>query len=140
MPAFGSTGATILTLNASDAVPGGTPAGTLIVRPGAVTWFALPLLGGWVDYDTTFATARYCKNSAGTVFIEGLIKSGTVSASFTFAGPLPAGFRPAGHLIMAAQSNNAFASFDVTSSGNLTQRIGVSAAYFSINCSFQASQ
>ena len=60
------------------------------------TWFMATYQNGWTSYDTTtFSPARYMMEN-GVVYLDGLIKSGTVSgAANGIAFMLPVGYRPA---------------------------------------------
>jgi hypothetical protein len=62
-------------------------------------WLSLPYAAGWTDYTIGWRTGQYMKDSAGWVYLRGLIIFvGTVNtgASSTIC-TLPSGFRPAAH-------------------------------------------
>lgn len=83
----------------------------------------------WTNFDAD-RPARYWK-IGNTVFLTGLIKSGTVGlAAFT----LPVGFRPVSvnGLIFATASNGAFGYVVITHDGNVVPNVG-SNVYFSLD-------
>lgn len=55
---------------------------------------ALTLANSWINYGANEEPAQCYKDAAGTVFVSGLIKSGTVTAG-TLVATIPAGYRPA---------------------------------------------
>ena len=84
-------------------------------------FIAPTLLNSWVNFDTTFNSAGYYKDSFGIVHLRGLVKSGTVGvAIFT----LPTGYRPVKTELFANVSNNAFGRIDIDVSGNVILTTG----------------
>lgn len=80
-------------------------------------WQTPTLQNGWVKYGDVFTDPAYMKDSRGFVHVRGLVKSGTVGATiFT----LPAGYRPAGSVRFATDSNGAYAAVTVTAAGLIT--------------------
>jgi hypothetical protein len=68
----------------------------------------------WVNYDTAFNSAAYCKDVMGFVHLRGLVKDGTVDlAIFT----LPVGYRPVKREIFTTQCDSTIARIDVFSTG-----------------------
>jgi hypothetical protein len=66
------------------------------------------LLNGWQIYGPTVYPVRYKKDQIGTVFIEGLIKNGTIATDSTgYAFLLPEGYRPSKNLIFNCMGRNA---------------------------------
>lgn len=88
----------------------------------------------WVNYDAaTFRGARYWKDPMGIVWVEGLIKSGTIGTTvFEF----PAGYRPGVALRFETITNSGIGYFDVAATGNLVAQSGGN-TWFAINCSFK---
>jgi len=98
-------------------------------------WITPTFQNGWTHYDTTYGDVRYRKIN-GVVHIEGLIKSGTISATqpvFT----LPVGFRPKTRLLKATFSNNSVARLDIATNGYVIPYSG-SNVWYSVWCSFAA--
>ena len=108
---------------------------TIVDDPG---WQTPTLLNSWVDYGSVFSPTLY-RRLNGVVFIKGLVKLGTVAAG-TIIFTLPAGYRPAITLLIAAVSNDLFAQFRVDASGNVITSSPVSNVYLSLQCSFAAEQ
>lgn len=69
-------------------------------------WRAPTFLNSWVNYNTAnYLGARY-RREGGVVTVEGLIASGTISATSTGnAFILPAGYRPSGTMIFGTASS-----------------------------------
>lgn len=83
-------------------------------------WLTPTFQNSWVNYDGGFATAQYRKIGK-KVILKGLVKSGTINnAIFT----LPTGYRPAATNIYSVNSNGAFGSVYVASSGTVTPVVG----------------
>lgn len=99
-------------------------------------WSVPTFTNGWTNFGTGFQAARYCKIN-GIVYIEGLIKTGTMgSPAFTLA----AGHRPAASLLIGVGDGaNSIGRLDITAAGGVTPSTG-NPAYFQITCSFVASQ
>ena len=94
----------------------------------------------WVAYDsTTYYGARYYKDSAGIVHIEGLVKSGTVNdgvAIFT----LPVGFRPdIRHLFPVVTNPNTIGRCDVHTDGKVCATTGNNAWFGLSGITFRAA-
>lgn len=98
-------------------------------------WLTPTFTNSWVNYDpTTWTVAQYRKKS-GVVYLEGLIKNGTVGLS---AFTLPAGYRPLKNLIFAVIDGlNTGQRLDVNSNGTVVPDSGNN-GYFSLNCCFIA--
>lgn len=103
----------------------------------SVTWTNATLLNGWVEYGTSWGVAGYYKDPSGTVYIRGLVKSGTIGSSPIFI--LPVGYRPVGRKILCASSNNGHGRLDITNDGQVLPVSG-SNTWYSISCCFKAEQ
>ena len=106
----------------------------------AGVWQIPTFQNGWTNYSGGYQTARYMKDSTGTVFIEGLVSSGTISGTLPIF-TLPAGYRPSNYLIFPATTNpNTIGRLNINQGGAgfVTAETG-SNVWFSINCSFKAS-
>jgi len=104
------------------------------------SWVTPTFQNGWTNYSNGYQTARYMKDSTGTVFIEGLVSSGTISGTLPIF-TLPAGYRPSNILIFSATTNpNTIGRLNINQGGAgfVTAETG-SNVWFSINCSFKAS-
>ena len=85
----------------------------------------------WVNEAATNA-ARFMKNAAGVVHIQGVVQNGTIGQDvFT----LPIGYRPDKNLWFSQVSNNAFAKMVINTDGTIEPASGNNANY-SIACSF----
>jgi hypothetical protein len=74
----------------------------------------------WANVGGAYQTGRYMKDAAGFVHLSGPITGGTIgSAAFT----LPAGYRPAGRLIFAANSTGV-TRIDVAANGQVIPYTG----------------
>lgn len=81
-----------------------------------MAWITPSMSNGWVNYDSTYNTCQYMKDSLGFVWIKGLVKSGTSGLIFT----LPAGYRPIKRNLFATATNsNVFGRADVDPSGQV---------------------
>lgn len=98
-------------------------------------WLYPTFQNGWVDYDSTYGYTRYRKIN-NVVYIEGLIKNGTISTSLP-CFTLPVGYRPAHRLLTSTFSNNAIGRLDVDTNGYVIPYSG-SNAWYSVWCSFVA--
>lgn len=98
-----------------------------------------PFENSWVNFDTTtHQQARFRKDPFGTVFVEGVVKNGTMAAAiFT----LSAGYRPGRRLVFSAMTGgtDADAEVDVETSGVVKVQTGTNAFAF-INHIFKAEQ
>lgn len=105
-------------------------------------WIAPTLLNGWVNFESSYQTARYMKDSMGFVHVQGLIRSGTTSAG-TALLTLPIGFRPSQRLIFpVVTSAYSFGSCEVHETGNIIITSGnTSFPYLSLDSiTFKAEQ
>ncbi|MDB5167196.1 MAG: hypothetical protein JWN26_341 [Candidatus Saccharibacteria bacterium] len=106
------------------------------------TWTPVPGLAtnGWVVYSASYSTLQYTETSDGIVNLKGLIKSGT-TATGTVIATLPAGFRPSKTVLTDSVCASLYCRIDITASGNIVARAGVSATWTSFdNISFMAEQ
>lgn len=95
-------------------------------------WQAPSFTNSWVNYDTTFYGPAAYRRVGGWVFIEGLIKNGTINtAAFT----LPVGYRPLINIVLIAISIDDRARLDVASAGAV-QPVTGSNSWFSIEARF----
>lgn len=82
-------------------------AGDLIIDPNVAAidwdtgWLYPTFQNGWVNYGGTFTPARYRKSAGNMVYIDGLIKSGTMNAT---AFQLATGYRSTHRIIMSTMS------------------------------------
>lgn len=90
-------------------------------------WTTVTPLNGFTLFNISpYQNARYQKDAAGFVHLEGLLSiPSTISNSMICT--LPAGFCPAGQLVFPAVSNNAFCRVDVFPNGNVSLASGGSA-------------
>lgn len=88
-------------------------------------------LNSWVAFGSGYQTPRFWKDPMGIVHIEGLIKSGTPSAT-SVVFTLPARYRPASTLLFSLISNDLPARVDVKNTGDVLARLG-SAVYFTLS-------
>ena len=97
-------------------------------------WIALTLENSWVNFDTvTYTPARY-RRRGGLVYVQGLIKDGTLTAG-TILATLPAGFRPGYRIIMPTAQTSAGTNcrLDVDSdTGRIIGGAGLNASFTSI--------
>lgn len=90
----------------------------------------------WANYGSDYDTAGYYKDK-DRVFLQGLIKGGTVGAS---AFTLPVGYRPAKRKIFTVNSNNSFGRVDILANGNVLIDSSCSNSYISLEgISFRVS-
>jgi hypothetical protein len=104
------------------------------------SWNSLTLQNSWAWYDGgggIFSTPQYTKGADGLVSIKGLIRSGTIGATIA---TLPAGYRPAARILLAAYSNAAYARLDIDASGNIIASTGSNAWYSLDGINFYADQ
>ena len=105
-----------------------------------LTWLTPTLVNGWVENGGGW-NALIAKDSAGTVFSKGLIKSGTVTLGttlFTF----PVGMRPKTHLSFVTRTSGGFANVQILSNGALqiSTYTGNPAGYLDVTLNFKAEQ
>lgn len=97
--------------------PAGATAWTPYRSPRGDGWHSATLQNGWVNYGAGYNAAGYTLMDDGWVRLRGLVKSGAIGSTkaiFT----LPTGYRPAGHwLLSASTNNNTYCRVDVTSNG-----------------------
>jgi hypothetical protein len=73
-----------------------------------------PFTNGWANFGSGYEPASYYKDTAGRVYLQGMITGGTIGlAAFT----LPAGCRPSGQIVFDAQANSALGRVDVFPNG-----------------------
>lgn len=100
------------------------------------TWQLLTLINGWVNFGANYAPARYWKDPAGVVWVEGFVKSGTVGAIVTV---LPVGYRPEYQQVFAtAPNDNVAGRVLITTNGNLTLLNGATTGSSLIGVAFRA--
>lgn len=110
--------------------------GSFATVDGNTGWITPSLGNGWVNFGG-WQEARY-RRINGVVYVQGLIKSGTLGAS---ALTLDAGFRPAGTIMIAAVdgTNEAHGRLDIQGNGQVVPQSGNN-TFFSIDCQFPAEQ
>lgn len=79
-------------------------------------WCNMPLVNGWVWYNTPYSTPQYTKSSDGLVLLKGLVRSGTNGLVTT----LPAGYCPRARSILSTTSADAHSRLDVIRQSNGT--------------------
>lgn len=103
-----------------------------VALPLGATWTAPTFAGTWANYGTvssvTYASAGYWKDAAGFVWLDGVIKSGTIN---TTAFTLPEGYRPSKTLVRYVASNDAVGTVGITSAGAVVPTSG-SSTYVSL--------
>lgn len=72
----------------------------------SVTFTAMPLANGWVNYGDKYTTAGYTKAADGIVMLRGLIRAGSTTNGVPIA-TLPAGYCPAWRNLTIAQGAGA---------------------------------
>lgn len=103
----------------------------------AEDWQSLTLLNSWALV-SAHPMYRFKKHPSGEVEVQAWVQGGTVDAVTPIA-TLPAGYRPSDSLPFATVANNAFAYFEVRSSGNIIPMIG-SNTNFILQARFFADQ
>lgn len=90
---------------------------------GDTDWIAPSLQNSWVDYGGAYAPAGYrLKN--GVVYIQGLIKDGTVTAG-TVLFTLPEGYRPASSKIFHSPNGTTDPGrTNIAENGDVTIEVG----------------
>lgn len=109
---------------------------TLDVKVPEPAWIAPTLQNSWAAFGGGFETPGYRIDSAGRVFLRGLVASGTGFPTTIL--DLPVGYRPSENTIVATASNNAHGTLLINSSGVTAANSG-STTWFSLACSFQAT-
>lgn len=95
-------------------------------------WTAPTLLNGWQNLGSGYEPAGYKKDTTGTVWIKGQVKSGS-GVIFT----LPSGYRPANSQLFVTSGDALFAEIIVASSGNVSIHAGAATVYLTLNFSFR---
>ncbi len=117
---------------------------TIDVAGPSRTWTAPTFLNSWVNFGSGYTEAAYSIDATGTVYIRGLVKSGTVPADVFV---LPVGYRPATNIVLScASGGNAFGTLRIGASASAAFTPGAvnaasagTNAYLSLeNISFQA--
>ena len=99
------------------------------------SWHDATLLNSWVVFGSTFSPPRYRKTLDGIVHLEGLVKSGTVTAG-TPVLYLPEGYRPPYDIIIVGMSTDAVHRTTVRTDGQVQTGIGWTNTYASLHLSF----
>jgi hypothetical protein len=104
-------------------------------------WHALTLTSPWVNYGSTYQTARYRYAGGGVVMVQGLVATGgnSVSGTSNIASALPAGLRPPAGLVWPAiRDGNVVRQLEITTGGIIraTTLPAGAIAYMSINLQF----
>lgn len=110
------------------------PAG-LKASLSAGSWVSPTLTSGWTDFGSGYQTARYKKNAAGRVYVEGGVGGGADGSSATIF-TLPSGFRPsAHHRFVQARNVNAegMCAVEVRSDGRVVPLNTLSGAFVSLS-------
>jgi hypothetical protein len=81
------------------------------------TWLAPSLVNSWANYGSGNQNAGYYKDTAGTVHLRGLIKSG---ASLSTAFTLPSGYRPLATETLIGATATGIAGIVIASTGVVT--------------------
>jgi hypothetical protein len=84
----------------------------------------------WLNYGLNYTPARYWFDKDGRVCIDGVIKSGTISAVPAFT--LPLGYRPYTNKVFVGDGNNSHSAVYVMTTGEVQIRSG-SATFEGIN-------
>jgi len=105
-----------------------------------LTWITPTLLNGWLDF-TAGWNALIAKDSAGTVFSKGLIKSGSI-INLTTLFILPVGMRPLTSLSFSERASGGFVNIQVKPSGEvqILNYTGNPTGYTGITFNFKAEQ
>jgi len=82
-------------------------------------WVAPQLLNSWANYGSGFAPAGYYRDARGTVWLQGVVKSGS-----GYVMQLPAGYRPVASLQFPAISNAVFGWVQIDATGNVGMGAG----------------
>jgi hypothetical protein len=77
-------------------------------------WTYPTLSNSWTNYGSGFPSARY-KRENGTVYVEGLVKTGTVGSGGLWT--MPVGYRPDGTILRVGASSGGLAGLRLFSSG-----------------------
>lgn len=95
----------------------------------------------WVSYDSTlFYGARYYRDSDGYIYLEGLVKSGTIADGTTGTiFTLPVNFRPNVRILFPVVSNGAIGRCDIYTDGSVVATNGNNAWFSLGGISFKAA-
>jgi hypothetical protein len=104
-------------------------------------WQALTLTSPWVNYGSTYQTARYRYAGGGVVMVQGLVATGgsSVSGTSNIASALPAALRPPAGLVWSTIINgNVVRQLEITTGGVIraTTLPAGAISYLSINMQF----
>lgn len=102
-------------------------------------WTNATLGAAWTNYGGGYASARY-RRVNNVVYVQGLIKASSATASNTTMFTLPAGYRPSANIIFSSRAAGGVQfRLDVQSAGAVIAPEGVGATatdYVSVNISF----
>lgn len=103
------------------------------------SWAALSFVNGWVSVDNAvYGTPAYFKDEFGIVHLNGLIKSGVMTAG-TIIAVLPGGYRPISDILVSTCSSASFASLMIKTTGSIQCNIVTDNAWLTlVNISFKA--
>ena len=87
----------------------------------------------WVNFGGAEQVARFIRDAAGVVHIEGLVKDGTIGANAVFT--LPVGYRPNVGLNIVIASNEAYGRLRINTNGE-AHAVAGNNTWFSLHCSF----
>lgn len=109
-------------ISAMDTTISGKLTGSAITNANAL----IPTINSpWINYGGGFGGARYFKDAAGVVHIEGLIQApGGSSTSGVTLFTLLAGYRPADTMMFCTWNGGGAGRIDVDSSGNVIMQSG----------------
>lgn len=91
----------------------------------------LSLVNGWLNFGSGFRDAVASKTIEGVVTIEGVIKSGTVTAG-TLLFTLPSGFAPSGTLLFPVTTNAGSAHIRIQPSGAVEAQTALDSTFTSL--------
>jgi hypothetical protein len=102
-------------------------------------WTYPTLSNGWTNYGSGYASARY-KRENGVVYVEGLVKTGTVGAGGLWT--MPVGYRPDSTILFTNASSGGLAGLRLFSSGvfAIYELYSGTTASVSICCSYSPDQ
>ncbi|MFZ2126160.1 MAG: type II secretion system protein [Candidatus Microsaccharimonas sp.] len=138
MPAF-ANGNTVFSVSASPSVAdakGGSnawysihslywPSSRATGSTCTTQWCNMTLQNSWVHYGAPFSTPQYTKGSDGVVSLKGLLGRGSAATQDTNILTLPAGYRPAGRLLISvANAYNGVARIDILANGDVRYILG----------------
>jgi hypothetical protein len=94
------------------------------------TWITPVLVGGWINYGSTWEPAGYMRKG-GVVYIRGFIKSGTATVGTTIF-TLPVGYRPGSDTHFDIVSNGLHGVLNVFADGRVVTNVSISATWVSL--------